>query len=92
MGFASSQSRSDTDLFKGQDGHEIEIGNINMTDSNDHVDRDNFDLLKVLGQGSFGKVYNALPQPHPAPAHCYNGCRCFSFASATAMTRTRCML
>eukprot|EP00730_Choanoeca_flexa_P018218 TRINITY_DN8852_c0_g1_i3.p1 TRINITY_DN8852_c0_g1~~TRINITY_DN8852_c0_g1_i3.p1 ORF type:complete len:751 (+),score=213.94 TRINITY_DN8852_c0_g1_i3:120-2372(+) len=42
---------------EGQDGHEVEIGNVNLTGSNDHVDRSNFDLLKVLGQGSFGKVF-----------------------------------
>lgn len=39
-----------------QGGHEFEIKNINLTESKEHVDAKNFDLMKVLGQGSFGKV------------------------------------
>eukprot|EP00052_Salpingoeca_macrocollata_P001404 m.25419 g.25419 ORF g.25419 m.25419 type:complete len:760 (+) comp11365_c0_seq1:170-2449(+) len=37
--------------------HEIEIGNINLQEEHEKVDSANFDLLKVLGQGSFGKVF-----------------------------------
>lgn len=43
---------------EGQEGHEMEIGNVNLTDHPDaHVDGKDFDLLKMLGQGSFGKVF-----------------------------------
>eukprot|EP01147_Barroeca_monosierra_P005054 gene5054-6966_t len=41
---------------EGQVGHEFEITNINL-DSSEHVDGSHFDLLRVLGQGSFGKVF-----------------------------------
>ncbi|EGD74751.1 hypothetical protein PTSG_13231, partial [Salpingoeca rosetta] len=41
---------------EGQEGHEFEITDINL-ESGDHVDGSHFDLLRVLGQGSFGKVF-----------------------------------
>eukprot|EP00043_Microstomoeca_roanoka_P027278 m.13995 g.13995 ORF g.13995 m.13995 type:complete len:748 (-) comp7482_c0_seq1:51-2294(-) len=41
---------------EGQEGHEFEIKNVNLN-SSEHVDGSHFDLLRVLGQGSFGKVF-----------------------------------
>lgn len=40
---------------EGQEGHEIDITNVNM-DGKETVGKHDFELLKVLGQGSFGKV------------------------------------
>lgn len=40
---------------EGQQGHEIDITNVAM-DGLEHVGKTDFDLLKVLGQGSFGRV------------------------------------
>eukprot|EP00053_Salpingoeca_punica_P012804 m.115114 g.115114 ORF g.115114 m.115114 type:complete len:763 (-) comp16043_c0_seq2:2612-4900(-) len=38
--------------------HEIELRGCNLTgDAGEHVDASDFDLLKLLGQGSFGKVF-----------------------------------
>lgn len=37
------------------DEHEVEIKSLNMS-GDEHVDASHFDLLKLLGQGSFGKV------------------------------------
>ena len=36
--------------------HEVEIKNVNLS-GEEHVDASHFELLKVLGQGSFGKVF-----------------------------------
>jgi len=50
---------------EGQEGHEVEITQVNLTDHPDaHVDGKDFDLLKMLGQGSFGKV---APRSRPLP-------------------------
>ena len=38
--------------------HEIEITNVNlMDDTGKRVSQEDFELLKMLGQGSFGKVF-----------------------------------
>lgn len=37
--------------------HEIEIKDVNLTSVGGKVDARNFDLLRMLGQGSFGKVF-----------------------------------
>ena len=36
--------------------HEVEIKSMNLNED-EHVDASSFELLKVLGQGSFGKVF-----------------------------------
>ncbi len=35
----------------------MEIKDLNMQDEHQRIDATHFDLLKVLGQGSFGKVF-----------------------------------
>eukprot|EP00056_Hartaetosiga_gracilis_P021422 m.24053 g.24053 ORF g.24053 m.24053 type:complete len:750 (-) comp9068_c0_seq1:105-2354(-) len=42
---------------EGQEGHEFEIKDINLTEGGEKVDGSHFELLRVLGQGSFGKVF-----------------------------------
>ena len=49
------QDMPDPEGPEGQEGHEIEIRDVNMH-SSERVDASNFELLRVLGQGSFGKV------------------------------------
>jgi p90 ribosomal S6 kinase len=39
------------------DRHEFEITNINLEEDGKRVGQDDFELLKMLGQGSFGKVF-----------------------------------
>ena len=43
-------------LGRDQADRELEITNINLSGEEGHIDQSHFDLLKVLGQGSFGKV------------------------------------
>lgn len=38
------------------EAHEVEIRSVNLS-GDEHVDASHFELLKVLGQGSFGKVF-----------------------------------
>jgi p90 ribosomal S6 kinase len=38
------------------EAHEVEIRSVNLS-GDEHIDASHFDLLKVLGQGSFGKVF-----------------------------------
>lgn len=54
-GLTTFQDMPNPEGPEGQVGHEFEITNINL-DSSEHVDGSHFDLLRVLGQGSFGKV------------------------------------
>ncbi|XP_052808767.1 ribosomal protein S6 kinase alpha-1-like isoform X2 [Mya arenaria] len=45
------------DQYDADNDKEIEIGNESIGKDGERVDPSNFELLKVLGQGSFGKVF-----------------------------------
>ncbi|XP_052132488.1 ribosomal protein S6 kinase alpha-2-like [Frankliniella occidentalis] len=43
-------------MLMGSETHEIELGEV-VKEGHDKADPSQFELLKVLGQGSFGKVF-----------------------------------
>ncbi|KAK3907926.1 Ribosomal protein S6 kinase 2 alpha [Frankliniella fusca] len=55
-GLGHNLDHSTEDMLMGSETHEIELGEV-VKEGHDKADPSQFELLKVLGQGSFGKVF-----------------------------------
>lgn len=41
-------------------GHEFEIKNVNLMEEGRRVGLQDFDIVRMIGQGSFGKVFKSI--------------------------------